>query len=326
MPASLSELHVTLWHWLGFTAFVVIALAIDLGVFHRKSHEVSMREALGWTVVWAFFAMAFGFWAAPSLVPSWTSQYTTQFITGYLVELSLSMDNVFVIALIFSYFRVPLAWQHRVLFWGILGALVMRGIMIGAGTTLIKHFHWMLYVMGAFLVVTGVKMLFAGGENSIQPERNWVVRFVRRIFPLSQEFDGDRFTTRRNGRTLLTPLALVLVVVETTDLIFALDSIPAIFGVSNEPFLVFTSNVFAVLGLRSLYFVLARAMRYFRFLKYGLSLVLVFIGFKMLFEIWLREWLGDQLTNISLFFVIGILVVSVLASLVFRVDEEKSNP
>ena len=203
---------------------------------------------------------------------------------------------------------------------------VMRGIMIGAGTTLIKHFHWMLYVMGAFLVVTGVKMLFAGGENSIQPERNWVVRFVRRIFPLSQEFDGDRFTTRRNGRTLLTPLALVLVVVETTDLIFALDSIPAIFGVSNEPFLVFTSNVFAVLGLRSLYFVLARAMRYFRFLKYGLSLVLVFIGFKMLFEIWLREWLGDQLTNISLFFVIGILVVSVLASLVFRVDEEKSNP
>jgi tellurite resistance protein TerC len=288
---------------------------------------VSFREALGWTTGWVACAFLFAFLVAPRAIDGWKPTDTTTFLTGYLVELSLSMDNVFVIALIFRYFAVPQEWQHRVLFWGILGALIMRGIMIVAGAALIERFHWTLYIMGAFLVFTGFKMLRASGnDDSVEPERNPAVRLVRRLFPMARNFDGEKFTTMQNGRKLLTPLALVLVMVETTDVVFALDSIPAIFGVTNDPFLVFTSNVFAILGLRSLYFVLASMMGYFKLLKYGLALVLVFIGIKMLAEKWLKQWLGDQLTNISLGFVVGIILTSVAASIIVGAQERRNAP
>ena len=309
---------ITAIHWAGFTAFVLLALALDLGLFHRHGRKVGFREALVWTGVWAASAMAFAFWVAPRAIPGWGPAHGATFVTGYLVELSLSMDNVFVMACIFRFFAVPSAWQHRVLFWGILGALAMRGIMIGAGAVIIHRVHAVLYVMGAFLIYTGSRMMFAGdGGDSIEPERNPVVKMVRRFFPMAAAFDGESFTTRRAGRWLLTPLALVLVMVETTDVVFALDSIPAIFGVTQDAFLVFTSNVFAILGLRSLYFVLASAMGYFTLLKYGLSLVLVFIGGKMLAEPWLKPWLGDSLMNLSLGIVVAILLISMIASLVF---------
>lgn len=305
-------------YWGAFSLFVVLALALDLGLFHRESREVRFREAMIWTAVWASVALLFGFVVGPKLVPNWTAEWTTKFVTGYLVELSLSMDNVFVIAMVFSYFHVPRAWQHRVLFWGILGALAMRGVMIWAGSELVQRFHWVLYVMGAFLVFTGFKMAFAGegdGEGGAVEKRT-VVRLARRLLPFTNVFEGERFVTRVNGALRFTPLFLVLIVVETTDVVFALDSIPAIFGITKEPFLIFTSNVFAILGLRSLYFVLASAMGYFRYLKYGLAMVLVVIGVKMLAEKWLERWLGSYLTNVSLASVIGIIMLSMAASVV----------
>ncbi len=314
-------------HWAAFTAFVLFALALDLGVFHRDSRKVSFRDALIWTAVWAASAFAFAFWIAPKTIAGWRPADTATFITGYLVEISLSMDNVFVIALIFRYFAVPSEWQHRVLFWGIIGALIMRGFMIVAGAALIAKFHWTLYVMGIFLIYTGIKMFRAGGDDdSVEPEKNPAVKLVRRIFPMTQGFEDERFVVRRGAQTLLTPLALVLVMVETTDVVFALDSIPAIFGVTNDPFLVFTSNVFAILGLRSLYFVLASMMGYFRLLKYGLALVLVFIGAKMVGEHWLKQWLGDQLTNVSLGFVVGIILTSMIGSIILGWQERRRSP
>jgi tellurite resistance protein TerC len=314
-------------HWAAFTAFVLFALALDLGVFHRDSRKVSFRDALVWTAVWAASAFAFAFWIAPKTIAGWRPGDTATFITGYLVEISLSMDNVFVIALIFRYFAVPAEWQHRVLFWGIIGALIMRGFMIVAGAALIEKFHWTLYVMGAFLVYTGIKMFRAGGDDdSVEPEKNPAVKLVRRFFPMTTGFEDERFIVRRGTQTLLTPLALVLVMVETTDLVFALDSIPAIFGVTKDPFLVFTSNVFAILGLRSLYFVLASMMGYFRLLKYGLALVLVFIGAKMVGEHWLKQWLGDQLTNVSLGFVVGIILTSMIGSIILGWQERRRSP
>jgi len=300
-----------------------MALALDLGVFHRKSHQVGFREALGWTAVWVASALAFAFLAAPRWIHGWNNGSTAAFVTGYVVELSLSMDNVFVIAVIFQYFRVPGAWQHRVLIWGILGALVMRAFMIMAGAAIIHRFHWSLYIMGAFLVYTGIKMLRSSEiAETMDPEQSALVRLVRRFVPLAPAYDGERFITVHQGRRMLTPLALVLLVVETTDVIFALDSIPAIFGVTSDPFIVFTSNVFAILGLRSLYFVLASLMGYFRLLKYGLAIVLVFIGVKMLADHWLKAWLGDYLVNVSLGFVIGTILTSMLASVILGVREQ----
>lgn len=314
-------------HWAAFTAFVLFALALDLGVFHRDSRKVSFRDALIWTSVWAASAFAFAFWIAPKMIVGWRPTDTATFITGYLVEISLSMDNVFVIALIFRYFAVPSEWQHRVLFWGIIGALIMRGFMIVAGAALIAKFHWTLYVMGAFLIYTGIKMFRAGGDDdSVEPEKNPAVKLVRRFFPMTTGFENERFMVRRGTQTLLTPLALVLVMVETTDVVFALDSIPAIFGVTKDPFLVFTSNVFAILGLRSLYFVLASMMGYFRLLKYGLALVLVFIGAKMVGEHWLKQLLGDQLTNVSLGFVVGIILTSMIGSIILGWQERRRSP
>ncbi|HMO66150.1 MAG TPA: TerC family protein, partial [Verrucomicrobiota bacterium] len=279
-PATATQVF-SPWHWAVFVGAVVVLLALDLGVFHREARRVRLREALAWTSL--FFTLACGF--AVWLHFAHERRLALEFFTGYLIELSLSMDNVFVIALIFGYFRVPREFQHRVLFWGILGALVMRGVLILVGAALIREFHWLLYVLGAVLVVTGVRMLFAK-EEGVHPEKNPFVRLARRMFPVSGEFEGQRFLTRLDGRRALTPLALVLVMVETTDLVFALDSIPAIFAITRNEFIVFTSNVFAILGLRSLYFALAGAMEYFRYLKVGLSLVLVFIGVKMLLGLW----------------------------------------
>lgn len=317
----------SLVHWAAFTLFVLSALALDLGVFHRDSRKVTFRDALIWTTVWAGCAFAFAFLVAPKTIAGWQPADTATFITGYLVEISLSMDNVFVIALIFRYFAVPSEWQHRVLFWGIVGALIMRGFMIVAGAALIAKFHWTLYIMGAFLIYTGFKMFRAGGEeDSVEPEKNPAVKLVRRLFPMTAKFEGEQFLVRSGNRTLLTPLALVLVMVETTDVVFALDSIPAIFGVTKDPFLVFTSNVFAILGLRSLYFVLASMMGYFRLLKYGLALVLVFIGIKMLAEHWLKRWLGSQLTNVSLGFVVGIILTSMIGSIILGWQERRRSP
>lgn len=313
-------------HWLGFLVFVLLALALDLGVFHRKSHKVGFREALGWTGVWTASAFLFAFVVGPRTIGGWGPTEGTTFITGYVVELSLSMDNVFVIALIFRYFKVPESWQHRVLIWGILGALIMRAVMIVAGAAVIHRYHWTLCLMGLFLVYTGIKMLrSAGSEDSVDPEHNPVVRLVRRFFPLAPTYDGERFLTMHQGRRMLTPLALVLVVVETTDVVFALDSIPAIFGVTGNAFIVFTSNVFAILGLRSLYFVLASLMGYFRLLKYGLAVVLVFIGVKMLADHWLKQWLGAYLVNVSLGFVIGTILTSMLASVLLGVREQNAS-
>jgi tellurite resistance protein TerC len=301
----LGFIEITAWHWAGFLVVILLFLALDLGVFHREAHVVRFREALGWTCVW--FCLALGF--AALLVPLRGKQEAVEFVTGYIIELSLSMDNVFVIALIFAYFRVPQAFQHRVLFWGILGALIMRGVMIYLGAALVKRFDWMLYIFGAFLVLSGIKMAFAG-EEGVHPEKNPILRMARRLFRISPDYDGQRFLTRVQGRRALTPLAMVLLMVETTDLIFALDSIPAIFGVTKKEFIIFTSNVFAILGLRSLYFVLAGAIDYFRYLKVGLSVVLVFIGAKMLAEFWEVEL--D--THVSLAVVAGIILTSIVAS------------
>ncbi|MFA6543903.1 MAG: TerC family protein, partial [Limisphaerales bacterium] len=305
-PPMTASVEISPWHWAAFVGGVLVLLAMDLGVFHRTARVVKFREAFGWTLVW--FALAMGF--AELLHLNRPRGEAIEFVTGYIIELSLSMDNVFVIALIFAYFRVPQEQQHRVLFWGILGALVMRGGMIGLGAVLIRQFHWMLYVMGGFLVFTGVKMLFVD-DDGVHPERNVFIRIARKFFPVTHAFDGQRFVTQMDGRAALTPLALVLLMVETTDLIFAVDSIPAIFAVTQNTFVVFTSNVFAILGLRSLYFVLAGAIGYFRYLKAGLSCVLVFIGVKMLLGIW-----DVQIrSGVSLTVVAGIILLAMGASI-----------
>jgi tellurite resistance protein TerC len=307
----LAEIEITASDWATFVVAILILLALDLGIFHRKAHVVGFREAFAWTAIWFIVAICFGLFIAPQFVEHWGKEEKAQFVTGYIIELSLSMDNVFVIALIFAYFGLGLQFQHRVLFWGILGALLMRGLMIWLGAELISRFTWLLYVMGGFLVFTGIKMLATDEAEEVEPERNWAIRLARKFFPISPTFVESKFITHHEGRRMLTPLALVLLMVETTDVIFAVDSIPAIFAVTQDPFIVFTSNVFAILGLRSLYFVLAGALDYFRFLKVGLSLVLVFIGAKMLIDHWyhLRP-------TLSLMIVAGIIAASVLVSMI----------
>ena len=309
----LAVLEVTPWHYAGFVACVLFFLALDLGVFHKSAHVVKFKEAIGWTALWVTLSFLFGLFICPALVHGWERQDTVEFITGYVIELSLSMDNVFVIALIFTYFRVPMQYQHRVLFWGILGALIMRGAMIAAGAAIIKQFSWTLYLFGAFLVFTGVKMLFVSDEG-VEPEKNPMLRLARKLFPVSKEFHGQKFTVLEAGKTALTPLALVLLMVETTDLIFALDSIPAIF---------------AILGLRSLYFVLAGAIDYFRYLKVGLSFVLIFIGVKMLLAphaggepAWYQVKISS---NISLIVVAAIIATSMALSVVAGRREKRAR-
>ena len=271
-----------LWLWIGFIALVLALLALDLFVFHRRPHEVRLREAATWSAAWIGLALIFAY---AVVYRHFGREAGLEFLTGYLIEKALSVDNIFVFVLIFSYFRVPARYQHRVLFWGILGALVMRGAMIAAGAVLIRQFHWVIYVFGAFLVVTGMR-LAVHDEHEIHPEANPVLRLIRRFLPVTDTYHGQRFFLRERGagpaRLVATPLLVVLVLVETTDLVFAVDSIPAIFAITQDPFIVFTSNIFAILGLRALYFLLAGIIHRFRYLKLGLSVVLVFVGAKML--------------------------------------------
>lgn len=309
----LGVIEIQWWHWVGFILAILFFLALDLGVFHRKAHVVSFREALGWTAIWFAIAMLF----ALGLRSMRGGEEALEFVTGYLIELSLSMDNVFVIAVIFGFFKVPAQYQHRVLFWGILGALVMRGLMIWLGAEMIQAYHWTLYVFGVFLIITGIKMMVAE-DDDVNPENNPVLKLARRYFPVVSNYEGQHFVVIENGRRMLTPMALVLLMVETTDLVFALDSIPAIFAVTTDTFIVFTSNVFAILGLRSLYFVLAGAIGYFRYLKYGLALVLAFIGFKMLIVEYWKIPIG-----ISLGIVAGIILGAIALSVVAARREDK---
>lgn len=345
-----------IWVWLGFIAFVLLMLALDLGVFHRKAHVVTVKEAIAWSGVWLAMGLAFavfvyftyeGQWFGLSTVadpvdglPNDGSTATEKYLTGYVVEKSLSVDNIFVIAMIFNFFAVPPLYQHRVLFWGILGALVLRGVMIALGARLIAEFHWVLYIFAAFLILTAIKMLFLKAEHT-DPNKTVVVRLTRRLFPVTARFHGEHFIVRagapasyesevpgtpamsdeivekaRPGTLLLTPLALALVMVETTDVIFAVDSIPAIFAITGDPFLVFTSNVFAILGLRSLYFALAGMVKQFRYLKAALALVLLVVGAKMLLAESLKLILGKHFNLYLLMVVLAILAAGVAGSLI----------
>ena len=294
--------------WVVFNVLVLSALALDLIVFHRRPHALGIKEALAWVALWVSLAAGFA-----GLIAYWKgADAALQFATGYLVEESLSVDNMFVFLMIFSYFGVPRAYQHRVLFWGIFGALVMRAVMIFSGVALINRFHWVLYVFGAFLVFTGIKMALQK-DKEIHPEANPVLRLVRRLLPVSEGYNGGSFLTKRGGRLALTPLFVVLVMIETTDLVFALDSIPAVLAISRDAFIVYTSNVFAILGLRALFFALAGAMELFQYLNYGLAAILVFIGVKMLV---------DEVFPIPVGIALGVvgcvLLISVAASLLAR--------
>ena len=262
--------------WIGFNAFVVMMLALDLGVFHRKEHEVKMKEALVWTGVWICLALLFN----AGILIFMDKKLALEFLTGYLIEKSLSVDNIFVFVLIFGYFNVPHKYQHKILFWGILGALLMRIAFILAGIALIDKFEWIVYVFGSFLIFTGIKMFFAD-EMKIEPEKNPVVKLFKKLFPVTDQYHNGDFMTRINGRLLFTPLFIVLLVVEMTDVIFAVDSIPAILAISRDPFIVYTSNVFAILGLRSFYFAINGMHGMFHYLKYGLAFILLFVGVKM---------------------------------------------
>jgi tellurite resistance protein TerC len=272
-------MDVTLWVWLGFIALIFLFLALDLLVFHREAHEISIKEAFVWSVVWSVIGIAFAgvIWAA------WGSEIAGEYLAGYVIERSLSVDNIFVFALIFGYFSVPAAYQHRVLVWGLVGAVVFRIAFIAAGASLLETFHWMIYIFGGFLIFTGLRMAF-GKEVEVHPETNPALRLLRRVLPVTSDYHGAQFFTRQAGVMMATPLLAVLVVIETTDIIFAVDSIPAIFAVTDHAFIVFSSNAFAILGMRVLYFLLAGAMHRFIYLKHGLAIVLVFVGVKMMSE------------------------------------------
>ena len=320
---------ISLLPWISFIVFILLMLALDLGVLHRKAHAISVREALGWTACWISLALAFNVgvyfmyehhWFGIGLEighPIAGSQAALEFLTAYLVEESLSLDNIFLIALILSYYGVPPMYQHRVLFWGILGALVLRAIMIACGIVLIRKFEWITYVFGAFLLATAVKLFFSGHEK-IEPEKNLFIRLARRFYPVTSHFEGERFFTRMNGKRAITPMFLVLLLIESTDVMFAVDSIPAVFAVTLDPFLVFTSNVFAILGLRSLYFAIAGLLGRFRYFKISLVILLAFVGLKML----LAHHYPIP-TLLSLGIICTILATGVMASLWVMKDDEK---
>lgn len=336
--------------WTGYIALIIALLALDLGVFHRHAHVISIKEALGWSVFWIFLGLSFSVFVYFGYEYHWLGlgsgidavdgvindgqSAVVKYITGYVVEKSLSVDNIFVIALIFSFMGVPPLYQHRVLFWGIIGALFLRGAMIGIGATLISQFHWILYIFGVFLIVTAIKMLVMDSHEQ-DPSQNKIVKWVRKYFPVSDAFHDERFILKvgsagskamaetdaaiRNalpGTIMLTPLAISLIIVETSDVVFAVDSIPAIFSITADPFLVFTSNVFAILGLRSLYFALARMLDQFKYLKPALALVLFVVGAKMLCAEWLKHMLGKHFDLYLLATVLGILAIGVVASIV----------
>lgn len=306
------ESHLLLW--VVFNIFVLGILALDLLVLHRKAHAVSLREALAWSCVWVSMALIF----CLGIYFFHGGEKALEFLTGYVIEWSLSVDNLFVFLVIFSYFAVPPVYQHRVLFWGILGALVLRASFIATGTALLANFHWMIYVFGGFLIFTGIKLLFAG-DDKIEPEKNPAVLLVRRFIKVTPEYQGQRFFIRKDGKLWATPLFLVLVVVETTDVIFAVDSIPAIFAITLDPFIVYTSNVFAILGLRALFFLLAGVMEMFHYLRVGLSFVLCFVGIKMVIVDFYKIPIGASLGVVA-----GILLLSILASVLKQRKEERA--
>lgn len=311
-----------IWLWLAFFLFIVFLLVLDLGVFHRKSHVIQAKEALLWTFFWIFLALLFNILIYYMYENHWMGignkighelsgkQAALQFFTGYLIEKSLSLDNIFVIALIFTYFSVPPIYQHRILFWGIMGALVLRGMMILAGAVLIQNFIWMVYVFGVMLIITAVKMLISRHDN-LEPEKNPLVKIAKKIYPVATDYSGERFFTKVDGKRAITPLFLVLIVIETTDVLFAIDSIPAIFAITYDPFIVFTSNVFAILGLRSLYFALAAVMEKFRYLKFSLVFILAYVGIKMILS---HHY--PIPTFVSLSVIVTILMIGVLGSII----------
>ena len=318
------------WFYAGFTAFVLVVLALDLGVFHREAHEVSAREAATWSVIWVALALAFNYlfyrymlWHFPQVPDlagmdhaSLARDSGLEFLAGYVVEKALAVDNVFVFVAVFSYFAVPARLQHRVLFYGILGALAFRALFISLGSVLMQY-HWIVVLFGAFLILTGVKILFLP-EKPIEPEHNPLIRLVRRFVPIWPSIEGDRFWIRREGVLYASPLFVALVFIEFSDIIFAIDSVPAIFALTNEPLIVFTSNIFAILGLRAMYFLLANAVRYFQYLKYGLGVILVFVGLKM---VWLNQAFGGKFPiSWSLGIIGGLLAVSILVSVAARRD------
>jgi tellurite resistance protein TerC len=354
-----------IWAWLIFIGFVFLMLALDLGVFHRKSHVVGFKESLGWSAIWITLGLSFSVLVYFAYENHWFNlgyardavdgvinngrQAATKYLTGYVVEKSLSVDNIFVIAMVFGSLAVPARYQHRVLFWGILGALAMRGAMIGVGSALVHNFHWVLYVFGVFLIVTAVKMLLMEDKEE-HPENNKLVKFITRRFPVTKNYHGQHFMVKAGstqsheaaepgevivpdpvveaapaGKWMLTPLAVALVLVEVTDLIFAVDSIPAIFAITADPFLVFTSNVFAILGLRSLYFALAGMIAKFQYLKPALSLILLVVGVKMLAAKWLKMWLGDSFNLVILGVILGILFTGVITSILVGKKQEKAS-
>lgn len=301
--------------WGGFLAFVFVMLSLDLGVFHRKSHEIKIKEALGWSAFWIGLALLFNV----GIYFFMGQELALEFLTGYLIEKSLSVDNLFVFVMLFSFFKVPAEYQHKVLFWGILGALVMRAIFIFSGVALINKFHWIIYIFGAFLIFTGVKMFFQKEDAEYQPDKNPLIRWFRKVFPVTDEMHRDKFFVRMGSKTMATPLFTVLLIIEFTDLIFAVDSIPAVLSISNNTFIIFTSNVFAIMGLRSLYFALAGITKYFTYLQYGLAVILVFVGLKMaivdLYKIPIMY---------SLLFIFCVLLISVLCS-VFKQKKKESE-
>ena len=306
-----------LWAWAGFFLFIAAMLALDLGVLQRNAHEVKMKEAIGWCIVWVTLALGFG-----GLIWWWRgAELAQQYVAGYLVELCLSVDNVFVFILVFSYFKVPPRYQHRVLFWGIIGAVVMRAVFILVGVSIIARFHWVLYFFGAFLVYTGIKMaLPSSAEVDVDPNHNFAVRIFRRFYPIAERDEHGKFFVRQNGRHMATPLFVVLIIIETTDVVFALDSLPAVLAITSDGFVALTSNIFAILGLRSLYFALNGIMQLFRFLKIGLAAILVFIGVKMLIEHWI-----DISTSASLGVIGGVLALSILASVLIKPAAKKND-
>jgi len=311
--ANLLENKIVLW--VGFNLLVLLMLAVDLGIFHRKDHEISIKEGLVWSVIWTVVAFVFNigvyFWHG--------SDVAVQFLTGYIIERSLSVDNIFVFLLIFTYFQVPDKFQYKVLIWGILGALIMRGLFIVLGAFLIAQFHWILYLFGVFLVVTGIKMGF-GKDKKIEPEKNPMLKLMRKFLPIAEGYEDGKFFTKRNGRILGSPLLVVLVVIESTDVVFAVDSIPAVFAITLDPFIVFTSNVFAILGLRALYFAMAGLMKLFYYLKYALGIILAFVGIKMLLS-----GFYNIPTSIALGVIGGIFLVSILFSILIPHDKEDTS-
>jgi tellurite resistance protein TerC len=300
--------------WIFFSAFIIIMLILDLFVFHRKTHEIKIREALIWSVIWISLALLFNYG-----VYFWFGKIKAlEFLTAYVIEKSLSVDNLFVFIMIFGYFKVKTQYQHKILFWGILGALVLRAIFIFAGVSLIQNFHWIIYIFGAFLVYTGIKIPFEK-DKDFEPEKNPVVRIFKKFMPVSNANHGDRLFVRINSKTVATSLFIVLIIIEFSDLIFAVDSIPAVLAISDDSFIVYTSNVFAILGLRSLYFALAGIVKYFRYLKYGLSAILVFVGVKMLISGFYKlpiSW--------SLLTILSLLTISIIISVVIPIKDEQT--